>query len=152
MSAYICVGLDGGNPLHALAAFGLLRLADRMAPGARLGWRLEQAAWRPVLSTIDDPEEQYYESILKFSVVDDNRSQWVWKTGEGEEATVLKDTGLVTQGTLGSLFKNGDDTYGVLFYTTDDAGETLHGEWLYMGMGNNDVEDFISVDECTRSP
>jgi len=56
MSAYICVGLDGGNPLHALAAFGLLRLADRMAPGARLGWRLEQAAWRPVLSTIDDPE------------------------------------------------------------------------------------------------
>jgi len=98
-------------------------------------------------STIDDPEEQYYESILKFSVVDDNRSEWTWKTGEGDDEETFKGTGLVTQGTIGSLFKNGDDTYGVLFYTTDDAGETLHGEWLYMG--NDDVEDLIEVDECT---
>lgn len=54
MSELICRGWDGANPLHALAAFGLLRLADRMSSGARLGWRLVDSAWRPVLAPVPD--------------------------------------------------------------------------------------------------
>jgi len=50
----ICTGLDGANPLHMLASLGLLRLADRIAPGARLGWRTAAGAWRPVLASGSD--------------------------------------------------------------------------------------------------
>ena len=49
MTILTCRGLDGANPLHVLAALGLLRLADRAEPGARLGFALVNTAWRPVL-------------------------------------------------------------------------------------------------------
>jgi hypothetical protein len=50
MTDLLCKGLDGANPLHALATFGLLRLTDRLEPGVCLGWKLSQSAWRPIIS------------------------------------------------------------------------------------------------------
>jgi len=57
MTEIICTGLDGANPLHVLAALGLLRLASRRDPRATLHWRFE-VGWRPTVThVIDDWRE-----------------------------------------------------------------------------------------------
>jgi hypothetical protein len=62
-----CPGLDGANPLHALAAFGLLHLSDRIAPGCALSWQRLAGAWRPVLHLNADPEA-HLESVAAWLV------------------------------------------------------------------------------------
>lgn len=57
MTEFVAKGLDGSNPLHVLAALGLLRMSDRLTPGARLGWRLSGARWTPVYSQIPEDAE-----------------------------------------------------------------------------------------------
>jgi hypothetical protein len=47
MTTLLAHGMDAGNPLHFLASLGLLRLADRLDPGARLGFVAKDLAWRP---------------------------------------------------------------------------------------------------------
>lgn len=46
MKTMICHGLDGGNPLHALAAFGVFRLLALRDQEARMRW-LWTGGWRP---------------------------------------------------------------------------------------------------------
>jgi hypothetical protein len=48
MKELICRGLDGSNPLHVLAAFGLLRLGQVRDPGTTLHW-IDYGGWRPVI-------------------------------------------------------------------------------------------------------
>ena len=59
MNQYPCPGLDGANPLHALAAFGLLHLSERIAPGCALSWRRLAGAWRPVLHLPTEPATHF---------------------------------------------------------------------------------------------
>jgi len=54
MARFRLTGLDGRNPLHFLAALGLLRLGDRIRPGMRLGWSFEGAVRNPVLEPVAD--------------------------------------------------------------------------------------------------
>lgn len=51
MNTIACKGLDGSNPLHFLAALGLLRLADRITSGASMAWTQDSGVWHPVLET-----------------------------------------------------------------------------------------------------
>lgn len=51
MTEIICTGLDGANPLHVLAALGLLRLASRQDPCATLRWRFD-GSWRPIVTHV----------------------------------------------------------------------------------------------------
>ncbi len=50
----VLTGLDGSNPLAFLAALGTLRALDlaTAGAGARMGWRVHGAAWRPEI-TVD---------------------------------------------------------------------------------------------------
>jgi hypothetical protein len=59
MNEIVCEGLDGSNPLHALAAFGLLRLGNRLSRGGsvQLAWRMADGAWRAVLHVEQSPEQ-----------------------------------------------------------------------------------------------
>lgn len=50
MNEIVCTGLDGTNPLHVLAAFGLLQLGHAVDPSTTLHWR-QIHGWRPVLRT-----------------------------------------------------------------------------------------------------
>jgi hypothetical protein len=54
MKEWVAFGLDGGNPLHALAALGLLRLGARLWPDLRMGWRRERASWHPFYHPVDE--------------------------------------------------------------------------------------------------
>lgn len=49
MTEIICTGLDGKNPLHVLAALGLLQLGSSMGQEVTLHWRLDQS-WHPVVN------------------------------------------------------------------------------------------------------
>lgn len=51
MNHYLCPGLDGTNPLHMLAALGLMRLSDRIMPKATLHWQRPGGHWSPVIGT-----------------------------------------------------------------------------------------------------
>jgi len=55
MSMFVATGWDGSNPLHALAALGLLRLGARIGPGLRMSWLRENGAWRPAYDPVPDP-------------------------------------------------------------------------------------------------
>jgi hypothetical protein len=52
MSEIICTGLDGTNPLHVLAALGLLQIGHAVDGSTTLHWRRGQT-WSPVLSSTD---------------------------------------------------------------------------------------------------
>jgi hypothetical protein len=54
MSAFNALGLDGSNPLHALAALGVLRLGDRLNPGLRMRWLPIDGGWRPAYTPVQD--------------------------------------------------------------------------------------------------
>ena len=56
---FVLRGLDGANPLGFLAAAGLTRLLR----GARLGWEIVDAVWRPVLWTDAEDEEALCERV-----------------------------------------------------------------------------------------
>lgn len=56
MSDFIARGWSGANPLHALAALGLLRLGTRLSPGLRMAWRQVDGAWRPGYAPVLDVE------------------------------------------------------------------------------------------------
>lgn len=49
MNTIRCEGLDGSNPLHFLAALGVLRLRERIAPGVTMCWVRPQGVWNPEL-------------------------------------------------------------------------------------------------------
>ncbi len=50
MNEIVCTGLDGANPLHALAAFGLLRVGHRIrGDSLRMSWRSVDGLWHPVV-------------------------------------------------------------------------------------------------------
>lgn len=55
MSTFVATGWDGSNPLHALAALGLLRLGARIGPDLRMSWVRENGAWRPAYDPVADP-------------------------------------------------------------------------------------------------
>ncbi len=54
MNEWTLRGLDGSNPLHALASFGALLLTDDLAPGARMRWLRDDGFWRPQIRTTLD--------------------------------------------------------------------------------------------------
>ncbi len=58
MGEVTLTGLDGSNPLAFLAALGALRLLSHGEPMARLCWRQQEGAWRPVLSGMEDVDQQ----------------------------------------------------------------------------------------------
>ena len=53
MSEIICTGLDGANPLHVLAALGLLQIGQTVDEATTLHWRRGQS-WFPVLRSTDE--------------------------------------------------------------------------------------------------
>lgn len=61
MSTFQALRLDGANPLHALAALGLLRLGDRLNPGLRMAWARAGGAWRPVYAPVTDAARWLHE-------------------------------------------------------------------------------------------
>ena len=70
MSAFNALGLDGSNPLHALAALGVLRLGDRLNPGLCMGWSAIDGGWRPVYTPVQDAEgwiQEMSEGIRKLA-------------------------------------------------------------------------------------
>lgn len=50
MSNIDCPGLDGANPLHFLAALGILRLLERDGLAPQLAWHCRNGIWHPVFS------------------------------------------------------------------------------------------------------
>ncbi len=54
MNEWTLRGLDGSNPLHALASFGALLLSDDLAAGARMRWLRDDGFWRPQIRTTLD--------------------------------------------------------------------------------------------------
>jgi hypothetical protein len=56
MTIFVAEGWSGANPLHALAALGLLRLGHRLCPGIRMGWRQVGGAWRPAYTSVGEVE------------------------------------------------------------------------------------------------
>ncbi len=55
MTELVCTGLDGTNPLHVLAALGLLQLGSAADATTTLHWQ-PGATWCPVLSTAMNPD------------------------------------------------------------------------------------------------
>lgn len=56
MNEFVARGLSGANPLHVLAALGLLRLGTRLSPGLCMAWQQLDGAWRPAYSPVPDAE------------------------------------------------------------------------------------------------
>jgi hypothetical protein len=56
VTEFLVRGWSGANPLHVLAALGLLRLGSRLSPGLCMAWQQVDGAWRPVYSPVSDPE------------------------------------------------------------------------------------------------
>jgi hypothetical protein len=54
VTEFVVRGWSGANPLHVLAALGLLRLGARLSPGLRMAWQQVDGAWRPVYSPVPD--------------------------------------------------------------------------------------------------
>ena len=78
MNEIVCTGLDGANPLHVLATFGLLHLSDRIVPGTALSWRRSNGAWRPVLHITSNTKE-HLDSIAAWLIA-------LGKTGSADPA------------------------------------------------------------------
>ncbi len=64
------IGLDGSNPLAFLAALGALRTFQKMNPvsSVKLGWKIEDNAWRPFLASHELPNEseQFCDSMSEW--------------------------------------------------------------------------------------
>lgn len=57
-------GLDGSNPLAFLAALGTAVTMYRVNSETRLGWRLMEGSWRPVLAGCEQREDQFLQELF----------------------------------------------------------------------------------------
>lgn len=63
MNELVCTGLDGTDPVTAMATFGLLGVLELHDPAIRLSWHLD-GVWRPVLATTLD-QEMVCEAVIE---------------------------------------------------------------------------------------
>lgn len=59
------IGLNGANPLAFLAALGTIRTASFVNGDAKLAWRLDQGAWRPIVFDCGNDEDRFIDDILR---------------------------------------------------------------------------------------
>lgn len=64
MTEIICTGLDGTNPLHVLAALGILRLQTHRNPSTTMAW-VEESGWNPVFNqnSLELSALSFYEAL-----------------------------------------------------------------------------------------
>lgn len=65
MSEIVLKGIDGANPLGFLAALGTVVLLAVHDATVCLEWRIEQGAWRPIVSGVNCDEGGFIEKIIR---------------------------------------------------------------------------------------
>lgn len=63
-SGLLLDGLDGANPLAFLAALGTVIILHRKFHDIRLGWKMKEGSWKPVIGGCGDDKEEFLKNLL----------------------------------------------------------------------------------------